>query len=236
MHERKWKINFFFKKSAKKQLHFVKKEECCKSSLKQFMQKKMCVLMQKKMFVLKQFIAFVKVLFWKWNKYWQKKMKMIIFFNEKKKLEIIAMNRLHAIMSFRKFMWKIVACGFYFLFYKIQSFVASEEKDLIWRTEIADFFCLARNGYEKQLVLPNLFLSDRFVNLEGSSPSRSFFLLLLKKLRSVFCWGNLKRRSGFLKDFKTSIFFVCFLLSSLCRIFDRRKRKMLDYKVLYSLW
>ena len=55
----------------------------------------------------------------------------LIFLNEKKKLEIIAMNRLHAIMSFRKFMWKIVACGFYFLFYNIQSFVASEEKDSI---------------------------------------------------------------------------------------------------------
>ena len=29
-------------------------------------------------------------------------------------------------------------------------------------------------------------------------------------MRSVFCWGNLKRRSGFLMDFKTSIFLFAF--------------------------
>ena len=60
-----------------------------------------------------------------------KEMKMIIFFNKQKKLKINEMNRLYAIMRFREYMWKIGVCGFYFLFYKIQSFVASEEKDLI---------------------------------------------------------------------------------------------------------
>ena len=192
MHKKKWKIRFFFKKSAKKQLHFEKKEECCKSSLKQFMQKKMCVLMQKKMFVLKQFIAFVKVLFWKWNKYWEKNENEIFLMQ----LKLNEMNRIYAIMSFWQFIWKIAACGFYFLFYKIQSFVASEEKDLIWRTEIADFFCLARNGYEKQLVLPNLFLSDRFVNLEGSSPSRSFFCPFLKNWEVFFVEAIWKKEVG----------------------------------------
>ena len=71
-----------------------------------------------------------------------KEMKMIIFFNKQKKLKINEMNRLHAIMSFWKFMWKIGACGFIFCFIRYNHSLQVKKKILFDEPKLQIFSVL----------------------------------------------------------------------------------------------
>jgi len=91
------------------------------------------------------------------------------------------------------------------------------------------FFGLARNGYENLWFCKSFFLCDRFANIERLESFPIFFCPFLKISEVFFVEAIWEEEKGSKRILKLWFFFVCTLLSALCRIFDRRKRTVLDY-------